>query len=157
VLGPPAFESLVPALRDSDWRVREGAARAFGHMHDVRSVSYLVAVLYDGGYWDVRWAAVEALMNMGNSAIKPLVRALKDNIDLVYGNYHFFIGKGLRETEDVLIDALSEYGDTRMAEDFLQCGNARLARFGAIWANKHGYIFSSVPNGRNGPHWGQSN
>jgi HEAT repeat protein len=59
-IGTPVVESLIGALRDKDWRVREAAAWALGKIGDERAVEPLIATLRDKDS-DVRKAAASAL------------------------------------------------------------------------------------------------
>jgi hypothetical protein len=56
----------------------------------------------------------------------------------------------------LLIEALNKYGDTQMAEDFLNCGNQLLDEAGIKWAAEHNYpvITSSYVN--DNPIWGSN-
>ena len=46
---------------------------------------------------------------------------------------------GLDGSEDELITVLYEYGDTKMAEDYLNCGSEKLSDGASRWAAAHGY------------------
>jgi hypothetical protein len=77
-IGAPAVEPLLSALKDDDWRVRVGAARALGRIGDSRAVKPLLSALKDDD-WHVRVAAATALGRIGDSrAVEPLIGALKD-------------------------------------------------------------------------------
>jgi HEAT repeat protein len=56
---------LAPLLSDSDWTVREAAARALGQLEDPQIVPLLVPLVADSA-WSVRRAAIRAL--------RPLVK-----------------------------------------------------------------------------------
>jgi len=77
-IGASAVEPLLSALKDDDWRVRVGAARALGRIGDSRAVEPLLGALKDDD-WRVRVGAATALGRIGDSrAVEPLIGALKD-------------------------------------------------------------------------------
>lgn len=61
---------------------------------------------------------------------------------------------GIPESEDELVAVLFEYGNKRMAEDFLNSGSAILSEGGRKWANSHGYNVQSG-FGSNRAGWGR--
>ena len=62
--------------QDEDWRVRCLAAEALGTLGDPRAIEPLIEALTDE-YWDVGSSAAEALWKLGESAVEPLIGALK--------------------------------------------------------------------------------
>jgi HEAT repeat protein len=75
---PRAVESLVIALKDSDWDVRRTAAWALGQISNPRAVEPLIATLGDKNE-NVRRRAAEALGKIGDPrAVEPLIAALND-------------------------------------------------------------------------------
>ena len=78
-IGPPAVEPLVSALEDwrADADMHIAAAWTLGQTGDSRAVEPLVAALHDRDK-DVRQAAAEALVEIGQPAVEPLVAALHD-------------------------------------------------------------------------------
>jgi len=77
-IGASAVEPLLGVLKDDDWRLRVGAARALGRIGDSRAVEPLLGALKDDD-WHVRIAAATALGRIGDSrAVEPLIGALKD-------------------------------------------------------------------------------
>ena len=74
-IGPPAVGSLISALPDR--YAAAYAARALGRIGDARAVPALVAALNDTHY-EVRAAAVEALVLFSKKAVIPLIAALSD-------------------------------------------------------------------------------
>jgi HEAT repeat protein len=68
----------IAALRDSDWAVREDAARMLGSFRDQRAVEPLIVVLRDSDR-AVREAAVAALTAIGAPAVEPLGACLRDS------------------------------------------------------------------------------
>ena len=71
------LEPLESALLNQDWVVRMHAARAVGRLGNPRSVETLVLLLQDK-VPAVRDEAIAALVSIGESAVAPLVAALKD-------------------------------------------------------------------------------
>jgi HEAT repeat protein len=124
-IGTPAVEPLIAALKDTNANVRRNAAQALGQIKDPRAVEPLLAEL------TLRDAAAIA------------------------GDYIFFIKRGESGSEDVLIEALNLFGGEGMAQDFLNCGNARLEDAGSAWATRHGYqIFPGYGLGGSSLRWG---
>jgi HEAT repeat protein len=79
-IGSPAVGPLIVALKDKNPNVREGAARTFIGLKDVRALEPLIATLKDEMAY-VRTAAVMALMYIGDpGAVEPLIVALKDEV-----------------------------------------------------------------------------
>jgi len=125
-IGEPAVEPLIQALKDEDSVVRRIAAEALGKTGDKRAVERLIQALKDKDeYWVVRERAAEVLDEMGweprddtekvyylivkqewlpelgESAVEPLIQALKDKYSEV----------GIRAAE-----ALGKIGDKRAVE-----------------------------------------
>jgi HEAT repeat protein len=71
-----AVPHLIEALEDSEWNVRKYAAVALGKMRDKRAIPILVEALEDEDA-DVRWKSMLALEKLGESALDPLIEALK--------------------------------------------------------------------------------
>lgn len=77
-IGEPAIEPLIAALKE--YFIREGAARVLGMMGEPaleRAVERLI-VEFEGEDDDVRGAAFEALVEIGEPAVEPLIAALSD-------------------------------------------------------------------------------
>ena len=113
VAEPDSGSALAGALRDPEWRVRWRAADALGKMGDQSAVPDLLEMLSDhskdvrvsscwalgkiGGEeavpglvrllhdreWRVRWAAAEALWEIGEEAVPPLLETLRDEDEYV--------------------------------------------------------------------------
>jgi HEAT repeat protein len=71
-----AVSHLIDALEDSEWNVRKYAAIALGKMRDKKAIPILVEALEDEDA-DVRWKSMLALEKLGESAVDPLIDALK--------------------------------------------------------------------------------
>jgi hypothetical protein len=117
---------LLAALKDEDPSVRIGAAGALEAFGDARAVG-------------------------------PLLAALKDeNVEIIAGAYPFYIRRGIRGSEALLIKALDTYGARipSMAQDYLNCGAGLLAEAVEVWARKHMYRIDTSPR-PGGPRWGR--
>ncbi|MBZ0282797.1 MAG: HEAT repeat domain-containing protein [Anaerolineae bacterium] len=69
-----AVEALITLLTDSDHYVRMSAATALGSIHDPRAIEPLVACLGSEDAY-IRSSATRALLDFGEAAIRPLLRA----------------------------------------------------------------------------------
>jgi serine/threonine protein kinase len=73
--------ALTPALQDSEWSVREGAARALGVWGSTNDTPLLIPCL-DDSQMSVRWAAMNSLGTLKDSrAAVPLARRVQDETD----------------------------------------------------------------------------
>lgn len=68
--------------------------------------------------------------------------------------YEGLIGYGIAETEDALVQALWQLGNSGMAADYVNSGNPRLEEAGRAWAKENGYVIMPMPGGGGGPAWG---
>jgi len=109
MIGAPAVEPLIAALRDANQDVRQNAALALGMIEDRRAASVL------------------------QSAMKEA------DLVVVAGAYWFFIQQGEPGSENTLIQALNAHGKSEMAQAFLNCGNTELEAAGRKWATAQGY------------------
>ncbi|KQC04169.1 MAG: hypothetical protein APR53_03740 [Methanoculleus sp. SDB] len=75
--GKSAVYSLIGALNDNDWRVREGCVRALGQIGDERAVPHLIQLFRDKKTRVQLWAT-DALILIGKNAVEPLTTALQD-------------------------------------------------------------------------------
>jgi len=73
-IGEPAVEPLIQALRDESGLVRGWAAGALGNIGDVRAVGPLT----DAFIWSYADGADIALVKIGEPAVKPLAKGLRD-------------------------------------------------------------------------------
>jgi len=72
-------EGLIRALKDEDYWVRWRAAESLGRIGDKRAVEPLIEILNDTNYMvqtEVAWA----LRQIREPAVKPLIKALKDEV-----------------------------------------------------------------------------
>lgn len=76
LIGEPALESLISALKHESPGTRQAVAIVLGDIGDVKAVEPLIAALKSG---DVGWAAAEALGKIRDTrAVEPLMAALED-------------------------------------------------------------------------------
>ena len=74
MIGAPAVEPLIAALKNSDENVRRQAAEALGMIGDVRAVEPLLNTLKDRNL-----SAIKALGQIGDvRAVEPLAKALSE-------------------------------------------------------------------------------
>ena len=71
-----SVEHLVPLLKDEEWFVRCHAAWALGRLKAVDAIGELAHGLRDRSWW-MRKNTLEALANLGDSAIPALMHALE--------------------------------------------------------------------------------
>jgi len=117
--GPLSVPPLIGALKDQDSNVRRAAASVFGGRLGI------------GSYYP--------------DAVSALLAALAErDMAVVAGAHEFFIDRGEAGSEDVLIEALGEFGDKDMAQDFLTCRNSKLEEAASSWGLKHDYRIQEV-------------
>jgi HEAT repeat protein len=150
---PRAVEPLIVAMKDPNGNVQLSAAEALGKYGEP-AVEPLIAVLKDSDP-NARRNAAYALGEIDDPrAVSTLLEAWKErDFTVIVGADSFFIKRGEPGSEDVLIEALDEFGDRAMAHDLLSCGNAKLEGAVRVWAQKHGYQIITMPFGRS-TQWG---
>jgi HEAT repeat protein len=79
-LGPAAIPDLVHQLKTDKEPCRREAAHILGEIHDESAVDDLVEALLDDSI-GVEWAASEALIKYGPSAILPLLEGVTRHFD----------------------------------------------------------------------------
>ena len=141
-----AARVLIAILQDKDeWYTDRGnAAASLGRIGGESAADALITVMRDGS--DVDEARIFAAKALGTIALggnKKAVTALKEEFDKgvlrsIAGAYAYFLISGETGTENRLIDALNQYGDTFMAQDFLNCSNEQLESAARRWASDHG-------------------
>jgi HEAT repeat protein len=80
---PSTFDDIANVLLDDPKiEVRQAAARALGNTKHFAALPYLMEALHDSFWWYEREYAVgellEAIENMGNVAVEPLIEALQN-------------------------------------------------------------------------------
>jgi HEAT repeat protein len=74
-IGPPAVPALIQALRLPKAHVRWHAVRTLGAIGDPAAATGLAEALADDDY-SVRWAAADALLNLGHEAVPKILERL---------------------------------------------------------------------------------
>ena len=138
---PTALMPLVAAMSDADEAVAAAAERALqramksiGEAGKPEAVPFLASALQNADP-DVRRGAAAALGEIGDAGAAAVLSRAAERQDLlvVAGAYAYFIREGNSDREQLLIRALQSLGDAVMANDFLNCGNPRLAEAGRRW------------------------
>jgi hypothetical protein len=89
-IGKPAVARLVDLLSDPKEHMRWEACKALGNIEDPDAVIPLVDALRDDSM-EVRWLAGEGLIALGEKAIIPILKALKEHFDSAFfleGTHH---------------------------------------------------------------------
>ena len=124
-------------MLDRDWRRIESTRLLVGEiLRDFRHLDL-----------ETRMRAAEDLGEIAdNRSTDVLMQELRNrNLPVVAGAHRFFLGQETTGYESVLIDALTFYGDTNMAERFLKSRNARLVRAARDWARRRNLTLFSWP------------
>jgi len=72
-------DKLINQLRSRHPVVKEEAARKLGDLKDSSAVEPLIVILKKDKDRSVRWSAEDALVNIGNPAVEPLIKMLNDD------------------------------------------------------------------------------
>jgi len=135
---PRVVEALIAALKNPDSGLRNHAASALGKIKNSEAVESLIEALKDPDP-DVRYTVAEALGNTSDTrAVSALLAAFRQrDTSVVVGAHRFFIKKGIRGSEDVLIEALNNTDyQIDMVESFLNCRNSKLEKAARELAGK---------------------
>ena len=76
-----------------------------------------------------------------------------NNLAIVASDNAFFIRRGIKDSEPVLIEALNKYDGPGMALAFLNCGNPKLENAGHKWMSGYGGSIAYIS--QRGPKWGR--
>ncbi len=100
-------------------------------------------------------AKILSEMEDNEAAAKALEKFLNSgDLLVIAGAYQYFIELGRSGSERFLIDALYQYGDKKMASQYLNSGNEKLSYAAERWADAHGYSVTSIPGSSGGTSWG---
>jgi len=162
-IGTPAVESLAGLLRDNDWDVRRRAARTLGEIKDPQGIQALEVAMHTDKDCCVRRFSCEGIGETNDPrAAEILINALESkDLEVVTAAYRFFIRRGERGSEAILIEALSQSWNRTMACDFFGCGNEELKKAASDWAKKRAesglsYYAAALPMDWKGPKWGEN-
>lgn len=148
-IGGSALDVLLGQLGSKTVAIRVAAAEALGTTDDRRATAALVRGLADSKLLS---AATGALASIYDADGKPLVEYLKAKKTIKV--YLALIMIGQKNTETALVTALDKFGYVDMAEDYLNCGNARLDKAAPAWASRHGYRIVTRSGVGGAVHWG---
>jgi HEAT repeat protein len=134
-IGEPAVEPLIQALKyEYYWVGNDAAARVLGKVGNARAVKPLILAFKDRNeeYYGAEAVAVDAIKEIGEPAVEPLIQALKDADGKVREMAAESLGKikDVRAVEPLIqalkdknrdvqveaVDALGEIGDKRAVE-----------------------------------------
>jgi len=107
-----AVPHLIEALEDSEWNVRKYAAVALGKMRNKKAIPILIEALEDEDAY-VRWKSMLTLEKLGESAVNPLIEALKSKNWRVRARTVEILGKiGSEEAFFALMSIISDNLDS---------------------------------------------
>jgi len=149
-----AVQPLIDILEGLDDRLRSNAAYALGDLNDARAVQPLIGLMKDPNS-DVVRAAGQALGKIDDRSAADFLMGEfhAHNWELIALDSSFFVRKGEKGSEDTLIEALQQTGNTGLAEDMLNCGNMKLYNAANDWASKNNYSITYMPSAK-GASWG---
>jgi HEAT repeat protein len=140
-IGEPAIEPLIDSLRNANGR-RGGvdALAAIGQPAAGRLIEAFKS--YTG---DSHMAAAQALAEIDDPEVEQtLTSALREgDLRLASAAYKFLLRMGAAN-DDLLLQVLHQYGDLRMAEDFLRSERPRLKIAVQNWARENSYPMEVV-------------
>jgi len=137
---PQVINALLKALKDSDPGVREKAIMGLTFIRDPKHID-IIFEMTRNEYNKVQRMALSYLIAI-NPKTDNFSKAILSNKNLtkISDNYRLFILNGVGGSEEVLIYALQRFGNIKMAEDFLNCGNNKLKLAAEKYAEKNGFI-----------------
>jgi len=154
-IGRPAVEPLIAELKRKNWEHQYSVGKALGGI-GAPAVESVIAAVKDPDP-EVRKSAAIALAYLATDsrAKDVLIAARKDGkLEIVAGASEFFIARGKRGSEGILIHALDAWGDKTTAERFINSHNNVLRDAGWRWGEKHGYSWKVSPGSP--VRWGSS-
>ncbi len=156
---PRVVNPLIAALGDlSDGPFRDDSpsARAVVALEQIGPIAVepLIAAMADPDP-AVRMNSLEALKQIDDPRAHAAAQKAKEKLSQVAASYAPLIEKGVPGSEDLLIDALNQFGDKGMAESYLNCGNPKLEKAGSAWADRSGFQVREQYGG-NTVRWGDA-
>lgn len=141
-IGEPAVGPLIDSLRDAD--TRAPAIDALVTVGKPAALPLIQAFKSNNG--DARMAAAQVLAQINDpQAEQTLSAALQDgNVRLAAVAYKFLLRTRAPNSQELLVKALREYGNLRMAEDFLLSGRPPLKIAAQNWARENSYPIEVV-------------
>ncbi len=105
--------------------------------------------------WENSAYMLSTIAHMNPAATAHLVSALeRRDYELIADLALFFVMLGKSGSERAMIDALNSAGDSVMAIQFLNSGNAKLAQGARAWAASKGFTVTNLPGAAPPPTWG---
>jgi HEAT repeat protein len=121
-MGSVVVPRLVQELSNEKYWVRWEVTKALGQIADKSSAEVLVKALEDKEF-DVRWLAAEALINIGQDALEPLLIALADHgdksISLRHGAHHVLHDMKLGNFRSSLLPVMKAVEDSEPYSEVL--------------------------------------
>jgi HEAT repeat protein len=104
-----------------------------------------------------RYNAASILVQVDSNDTEQAFRAALDRGDtaVIAGAYQYYIRLGRSGSEDLLVQALNEFGNADMAETYLNSNNAQLEEAARHWAAAKGYTVSTNNRNKDYPIWGE--
>lgn len=138
-IGKPAIKPLVSIVDERRGRYFS-AIEALGKIKDRRTMNVLLTELKKRV--NLKDTIARALLNFVDHHIvrKEFLCALKKkDLQIIAGAYPYFIRKGVRGTEGILIQTLHKYGDVDMLDDFFYSGNIKLSSAALSCGRQNGF------------------
>lgn len=148
--GPEVIAVLVEAITAADNPlVADRAASMLGPLGSVEHNQILAQGGGTGGGCTSS-GYFSALVTINRADATPLLPYLEDAH--TYWVYGPLIAIGQPDTEQAVAATLPRWGDSNMAECFLNSGNALLEQTAQDWAAAHGFMMTKLP-GSGSPAW----
>ncbi len=148
-----ARESFFDLIKTWDWSMQLEAIHALGKIGG-EAMPPLIATLVSHPEFEFRKEAAKVMMEA--EGVRFTIGFLKDDslLRIVKGIYDRMISMGEPGTEQILINALNQYGDIYMAGDFLGSANSQLETAAWAWIRSKG--LEGFPREFvSGPRWGE--
>jgi hypothetical protein len=136
---------LRDALKDGNEDVLQATVEALKNLWDKRSeplpIPALTRLVDREGVDRGKQAAARILeFAGGDEAETALIRGLhRGDVAIVAAAYAFYVRRGEKGSEPLLVQALRQHGTEEMAESLLNSGNTVLADAAREWAQEHEY------------------
>jgi HEAT repeat protein len=134
---------LLLALKVESWSVKTTAAKNLLKYDSKKSTEGILEALGKSNATIKKDLAKICSATKNKEIIRYFDTALeKRDLPIIAGAYKYYLQKKLDNNEGKLLDALREYGDRDMAEDYLNSGNQRFISETIGWARSKGYIIA---------------
>lgn len=141
--GAPAADQLLILVNGTDTRLACEAIFILGQIKDERAIEPLISIIQNKEVGTER-CAFEALRSMGDIASARVDTILSDalkekDLRIISACFDYYIIRGQDGTETILINAMNQYSNYRMASVFLNCGNEKLQAAAIGWGEGHSF------------------